>query len=85
MDEKLEISSKIILFFLAYGYVMLCYAILFFFTLRKSSLQNAVSQVLVFFHSQPKKVERSVAIFVLPYGFVLKFFHCTSIFFSFFP
>lgn len=53
--------------------------------LKESLLQDTVSQVLVFSHSQPEKVERSIIFFVLSYGLIWKFFHCTSIFFSFFP
>lgn len=52
------------------------------FLLMESSLQDAVSQVLVFSHSQPEKVERSVVFFVLSYGFIWKFFPLYFYFFS---
>lgn len=51
----------------------------------EGELITRYSQVLVFSHSQPEKVERSIIFFVLSYGLIWKFFHCTSIFFSFFP
>lgn len=55
------------------------------FLLMESSLQYTVSQVLVFSHSQPENVERSVVFFVLSYGFIWKFFPLYFYFFLLFP